>query len=288
MRLVLLCLCLSFALYAKPIDLEVEAKGAILMNADTGAVLYEKQAHARFSPASTTKIATTLFALEQRDLALDRMATVSGECLKGRPLKDRDHPYWLDSDGTMLGIKRGEVLSFDTLLHGMMLVSGNDAANVVAETLGGNIPTFVERMNTYIQGLGCLNTQFRNPHGLTHPEHFSSAYDMALITRRALQISKFREIVSTLSFIKPKSNKQPEREIKLTNPLLKPNSRYYYPKAIGVKTGYTLDAQDTLVAAAEQDGRTLIAVLLGSKKKSGARFTDAKKLFEAAFSEIPA
>jgi D-alanyl-D-alanine carboxypeptidase (penicillin-binding protein 5/6) len=281
MRFIFLFLTLS--LFSKQLEVEVSARSSILMNAHTGAVLFEKHAHIPAYPASTTKIATALYVLDQQ-IDLEKHATVSAECLKGRSLADRDHHYWLDSDGTIMGLKRGEVLSIDTLLHGLMLVSGNDAANTIAESLAGSIPKFMEMLNEYLKSIGCKNTQFRNPHGLTHPDHFSTAYDMALITKKALQIPKFRKIVSTLIFLKPKSNKQPEREIKLTNPLMKPNSRYYYNKAIGVKTGHTAAAQDTLVAAAEHEGRTLIAVLLGCEK-SGDRYEDAKRLFETAFNE---
>lgn len=284
MRVILLLTTLSLSLFSKQLEVEVAAPSAVLMNADTGAVLFEKHAHIPAYPASTTKIATALYVLDHQ-IDLERTATVSAECLRGRPLKDRDHHYWLDSDGTIMGLKRGEVLTFDSLLHGMMLVSGNDAANTIAESLAGSIPKFMEMLNEYLQELGCKNTRFCNPHGLTHPDHFSTAYDMALMTKKALQIPKFRKIISTLVYLNPKTNKQPEREIRLTNPLMKPKSRYYYDKAIGVKTGYTAAAQDTLVAAAEHEGRTLIAVLLGCPKKTGDRFEDARRLFEAAFNE---
>jgi len=256
------------------------------MNADTGAVLFEKHAHVPAYPASTTKIATALYVLDQ-DIDLDRIATVSRESLKGKPPKGEPAPWWLESDGTMMGLKVGEMLSLDALLHGLMLISGNDAANVIAEHIGGSIPKFMERINEYLLSIGCKNTQFKNPHGLTDPNHWSTAYDLALMTRRGLNIPKFRKLVSTLSYTKPGTNKQPQAEIILTNPLLKPKSRYYYPKAIGIKTGYTAAAKQTLVAAAEHEGRTLIAVLLGCEKK-GERFEDARKLFDAAFNEVKA
>ncbi len=284
MRLILLYLCFAASWIAEALEVEVTARAAILMNAATGAVLFQKQAHTPCYPASTTKIATALFVLEQQ-IDLDRQVTVSRECLKLRSMNDVEHlhPYRLDTDGTTMGLKRGEILSLETLLHGLMLVSGNDAANVIAESVGGSVPQFVDLLNEYLQELGCQNTQFRNPHGLHHPDHWSTAYDMALITKQALQIPKFRKLVSTLTYVKPKTNKQPECELKLTNPLLKPKSRYYYPKAIGVKTGYMSAAQHTLVAAAEHEGRTLIAVVFGCDR--GGRFEDAKRLFEAAFTE---
>jgi D-alanyl-D-alanine carboxypeptidase (penicillin-binding protein 5/6) len=276
----------TFSLVAKPLDMEVSARSAILMNADTGAVLYEKHAHVPCYPGSTTKIATALYVLD-KGVDLKRVATVSAECLKGRPLTDRDHlpPYWLDSDGTVMGLKRGETLTLETLLYGCMLVSGNDAANVIAESVGGTVPTFVGLLNEYLKGLGCKNTQFANPHGLPHPTHLSTAYDLALMTKKALTIPHFRKVVSTLSYPRPKTNKQPAGEIRLFNPLLKPKSRHYYPKAIGVKTGYTTLGQETLVAAAEHEGRTLIAVVLGCSKKTGGRYNDARKLFETAFAQ---
>lgn len=284
MRITLYFVCLSVSLLAKPLDVKLNCRSAILMNADTGAVLFEKEPHIRVYPGSITKIATALFILEQQ-VDLKQVATVSEEALKGRPAENRDQlpAYWLDSDGTMLGLRKGENLSLETLLHGLILISGNDAANVMAESIGGSVPRFVEMMNQSMQKYGCKNTQFRNPHGLPHPEHFSTAYDMALITKKALAFPEFRKVVSTLSYMKPKSNKQPPREIKLSNPMLNPKSRYYYSKAIGGKTGYT-NNQPTLVAVAAHEGRTLIAVILGSENKN-QRFEEAKRLFEAAFKE---
>lgn len=284
MRLICCFLGVVSCLLAGQLDVTVRARSAILMNADTGAILFEHQAHVPTHPASTTKIATALYILDQ-SIDLNQMAKVSREALKGRPAQGREKlpPYWLDSDGTMMGLKQGEIVSLDALLHGLMLVSGNDAANVIAEHVGGTIPQFVEALNAYLQSIGCKHTKFSNPHGLTHPDHWTTPYDLALMTRRALQIPKFRKVVSTLTYTKPQTNKQPLVELRLYNRLLKPKSRYYYPKAIGVKSGYTEAAQHCLVAAAEHEGRTLIAVLLGSQKE--ARYEDAKKLFEAAFAE---
>lgn len=283
MRLAFCCLCFFLPLTGKQLDLQVNAKAAILMNADTGAVLYEKHAHIPAYPASTTKIATALYVLD-KNLDLNRRVTVSGDCLRGRPVHSKEHPYWLDTDGVTMGLKRGEVVSLETLLHGMMLISGNDAANVIAESIGGSVPKFIDLLNEYLQGIGCKNTQFRNPHGLHHLEHWSTPYDLALMTKKALQISKFRKIVTTLKYKKPKTNKQPSHEIRMCNRLVKPNSTHYYPKAIGVKTGYHSAGKFCLVAAAENEGRTLIAVVLGCEK-NGDRFEETKRLFEAAFAE---
>ncbi len=285
MRLILSLLFLIESLIGGQLNIEVRARSAILMNAETGAILFEKHPHLPVHPASTTKIGTALYILDNQ-VDLNRFATVTREALRGRPVQGRDQhpPYWLDSDGTMMGLKVGETLPFDALLHGLMKVSGNDAANVLAETIGGTVPQFVDAMNEYLQRIGCKNTRFRNPHGLTHPEHLSTAYDLALMTRKALKIPKFREVVTTLNYKKGATNKQPASEIPLLNPLMKPNSRYYYPKAIGVKTGYTEAAQFNLVTAAEHEGRILIGVLLGCENK-GHRYEDVKKMFETAFAE---
>lgn len=278
-----LCLLFFSSLSAQPLDVKVSASSAILINADTGAILFEKHAHAPAFPASMTKIATALFALE-KGISLDQIVTVSHESLRHKSPKERENlSHWLESDATNMGLKRGEKVSLETLLHGLMLVSAGDAANVIAESLSGSVPEFVEEMNQYVQGLGCSNTQFRNPHGLHHPEHFTTAYDIALMMKKALQIPKFREIVSKTSYWKPKTNKQGPQEIQQNNPLMKPG-KHFYAKAIGGKTGYTAAAMNTLVAAAEDEGRTLIAVVLGCVKRAD-RYKDVVRLFEAAFQE---
>ncbi len=283
MRLIFWLLCVSPSLFSTQLEVEVHARSAILMNSDTGAVLFEKHAHIPSYPASTTKIATALYVLDQ-NIDLKRVVTVSRESLRTKPSKGKAASWWHESDGTMMGLKVGERLTLEALLHGLLLISGNDAANVIAEHVGGSIPQFMEKVNAYLASIGCKNTHFTNPHGLNHPDHCSTAYDLAIMTRKALAIPNFRKMVSTLSYLKPKTNKQLEGEIKLTNPMLKPKSKYYYPKAIGVKTGNTAAAKQTLVAAAEHEGRILIAVLLGCEK-TGERFEDAKRLFEAAFNE---
>jgi D-alanyl-D-alanine carboxypeptidase (penicillin-binding protein 5/6) len=255
------------------------------MNADTGAVLFEKHPHVPSYPASTTKVATALFVLDHKQPSLEQMVTVSAEAVRIKPVKSQgEYPsYWGEVDGTKMGLLKGEIISFDALLHGLMLVSGNDAANAIAETVSGTVPNFIDELNRYVRSIGCMNTQFQNPHGLHHPEHFSTAYDLCLIAKRALQIPKFREIVSKISYLKPKTNKQPASELRQFNALVKPG-KHFYPRAIGVKTGFHSAAMNALVAAAEHDGRTLIAVLLGCPKRND-RYEDAVRLFETAFGE---
>jgi serine-type D-Ala-D-Ala carboxypeptidase (penicillin-binding protein 5/6) len=286
LRFFFLCSFLFSTLNAKPLQIDVHAKSAVMVNLDTGAVLFEKNANDLSFPASITKIATALYVLEVKHADLSAMATVSAESIKMKSSKKDGcqlPAYWLDMDGTRMGLVKGEEISIESLLHGLMLVSGNDAANVLAETMSGSIPAFVNELNQYIRSIGCQNTHFVNPHGLHHPEHMTTAHDMCLIARKAMGNAVFREIVSKLTYLKPATNKHSEEQIKQFNHLLRPG-RFFYPKAIGIKTGYTLRAQNTLAAAAEQDGRALIAVILGCEKRDD-RYDDAKALFEAAFVE---
>lgn len=262
---------------------KVQAHSAIVMNAKNGMILFEKNGHLPSHPASLTKIATALFVLElNKDM--NSLIRVSKEALEIKAKNNRATSWSLEPDGTMMGLHVDELVSLEALLHGLLLVSGNDAANVIAQEIGGSIPKFMEQLQEYLINLGCQNTQFNNPHGLTHPTHLTTAYDLALITAKALAIPKFRQIVSTLSYLKPATNKQPQSVIKLSNLLLQPNSCCYYKKAIGVKTGYTQSAGYNFVTAAENAGLTVIATLLGCPNEE-SRYRDAKQLFEEIYSK---
>ena len=170
-----------------------------------------------------------------------------------------------------------------TLLEGMMVVSGNDAANVIAQGIGPSIPGFMDELNAHLKQIGCTQTRFLNPHGLHDPNHQTTAYDLALMTAEALKNPVFCEIVSKPRFIRPKTNKQEATALLQSNRLLRPG-KYYYSKAIGVKTGYHSKAKSTFVAASKWEGRTLIAVLMGYKER-GEMFEDAIQLFEKAFNQ---
>lgn len=292
MRLLSVIFLIIFSpLIAKPLALNVSAKSAILMNADTGAILFEKEAHQPCYPASITKIATALYALEKKGQSLDEKATAVHDCLvtvssqiKLGSLKNHP-PYRLESGGSNIGIRVGEVLPLRALLYGLLLSSGNDAANVIAHHISGGVDSFISELNQFLYAKGIRETLFLNPHGLHHPDHQTTAYDMALITKQALKHSFFREIVKTVRYERPHTNKQSQSYLVQTNKLLKPG-QHYYPKAIGVKTGFTSEAGYTLVAAAEHEGRTLIAVLLNCPDLN-YRYRDAIKLFETAFAEQP-
>jgi len=274
---------------AKPekLALTTQAESAILINADTGAILYEKNAHALHYPASITKIVTAICALEKVGDNLDIMLTADQDCIgtiTEEAFRRSNYTlpaYLLIPDGSHIGIKRGEQLSLRDLLYGLMVASGDDAANVIAKHVSGTIPQFVEEMNLFAKRVGCQSTTFYNPHGLHHPKQQTTAYDMALISKEAMKNPMFREIVGTVRYTRPKTNKQEPSILIQTNKLQR-KGPLYYPKAIGIKTGYYSLAGSTLVAAAKDGDRTLIAVLL--KVENGKdRFIDAKNMFEMAF-----
>lgn len=277
------------ALGAKPLSVRLASKSAILMNADTGAVLYEKRGHEQKYPASITKIATLLYALSQNGEKIDEIVSCPNHCLKRiqSSLKIahnyRDPSYWLEPDGTHFWLKRGEKMPFLELLYGLMLSSGNDAANYIAHHVGGTIPKFMWELNAYVRSLGCENTHFCNPHGLHHPKHVTTAYDMALITREALKNSTICQIASAKEHIRPETNRQQARTFKQRNRLLQPG-KFFYPKALGMKAGYHSQAHYTFVAVAKDKERTLIASLLDCQDVN-ALYRDAIRLFETAFAE---
>lgn len=281
---------LTCSLFAKPLSVQVSAPYAILINAETGAILYAKESHQRTFPASITKIATALYVLENKGSTLHQMVQASQQALHTIPSyvleanRSKHPPYRLTHDGTSMGLKIGEIVSIKSLLYGLMLCSGNDAGNVLAETVaGGDIERFCNELNLFLKQNGILETQFTNPHGLHHDDHWTTAYDMAQITRLALKHEIFREVVKTARYLKPQSNLQPAQSFPQRNRLLKPGP-HFYPKAIGVKSGYHSRAGFTLVAAATHEGRTLIAVVLKCQENTD-RFRDAIKLFDAAFAE---
>lgn len=291
MKMKLIFFCLAVAIWpdleAKPLNLTVTADSAILINADTGAVLYEKNAHKLQYPASTTKIATAMYAMKlgvdldhKIPAEHDALAWVSDEEMRRAKYNP---PYRLTPGGTHMGIKKGEILSEKDLLYGLMIVSANDAANVIALEFGGTIPDFMKGLNEHLQSLGCKNTTFKNPHGLYHPDHKTTAYDLAWMTRFALQDPLFAEIVKTDKFVRPKTNLQEATPLVTNNKLIR-KGKLYYPKAIGVKTGYLSVAKHNMVAAAKSGDRTLIAVLMKNNERD-LNCMEAKKMFEAAFAE---
>lgn len=278
------------SLLGVPLQVEVNAESALLINADTGSVLYEKNSHAVLPPASITKVATALYALKLKKGQLEEPVTASGDAIGTVTVEAKRKsnytvsPWWLEPGSAHIGIKKGEVLKFKDLLYGMMLASGDDASNVIAEWAGsGSIPAFMKGLNDYVKGLGCKNSCFMNPHGLYHPDHKTCCYDMALIMREALKDPEFRKVIKTVTYTRPKTNKQEANTLVQTNRLLRPGP-FYYSKTIGGKTGYIQAAQNTFVVAAKDKERTLIAVLMKDKERADL-WRDSIKLFEAAFNQ---
>jgi serine-type D-Ala-D-Ala carboxypeptidase (penicillin-binding protein 5/6) len=283
-------ICLYAAcLHSQTIEITVQADSALLMNAETGAILYEKDSRKPQFPASLTKIATAAYTLNLRGNKLDKMLVAEHEAVAAVSEEEVKRSrytlpsYWLTHGTSHMGIKKGEELSLKDLLYGMMIASAGDASNMIALYMGGTIPGFMQEVNQYFKEIGCSQTHFKNPHGLHHPEHVSTAYDMAVLTKEALKHPVFRDIVKTVSYQRPQTNKQKPTTLIQTNRLLR-KGKLYYPKAIGVKTGFTSIAKNNLVAAAQDGNRTLIAVLMHCNDRE-TMFVDAARLFNAAFKE---
>jgi len=241
-----------------PAPVRLTATAAVLMVAKSGQILYEHNPRLEWPPASTTKIMTALVAIEH--MPLDDLVHISPEVAHFRV-------------GSVLGLPQGAWIPMRDLLYGLLLASGNDVALAVAEGVGGTVPAFVDMMNERARELGATQTHFTSPHGLYDPEHYSTAYDLALITRYAMQNPQFREIVQTRSWVITLAGGSHRRLVN-HNRLLR-----WYPGADGVKTGYVHEAGHTLVASATHDGRRLIAVVLHSQDLWG----DASRLLSYGF-----
>lgn len=272
------------------LPVEVQAVSAIVMNADTGLILYEKDAYTASHPGSTTKIATALLAIKLSEGRLKEKVTAQQQAIGSLPYAERERrgksspSYVLEHGNSHIGIKRGEILDIETLLYGLMIASGNDAANVLAQHLSGDIPTFIHEMNIYMKSIGCKQTNFVNPHGLSRDDHLTTAYDLAMMAKEGLSIPLFKKIVSTVRYPRPATNMQKKTTMLQKNRLLRKSSDYYYSKCTGIKTGTVQKAGYCLVASAQQGDRNLIVVLLNCKS-TAARFKEAKRVFEIAFAE---
>ena len=260
--------------FADEVNLNSEA--AILVEVSTGRIIYEKNSTKKLYPASTTKILTAILVLENCEL--DELVTVRETALSNIP-----------SGYVTCNLQVGEQLSVKDLLYALMIPSANDAAYVLAEHVAGSVDNFSTMMNDKARELGCKTTHFVNPNGIHDDSHYSTAYDLYLMAKYAMENETFRTIVSTTEYTLPATEKYPsnDRVLKTTNELLNENSRnYYYKNAIGIKTGYTSKAGNCLVSAASRDGLEFIAVVLnGGSTDDGlnSRYVDAKKLFEYAY-----
>lgn len=242
-----------------PVAPNISGGAAVLMEMETGTILFEKAAKKRMYPASITKIITGIVALEASNL--EEIVTVSEEARY--------------EEGTRVFLSPGEQKSMELLLYGLLLNSGNDAATAIAEHIDGSKSKFADRMNEFVKEIGAQQTHFTNPHGLHETEHYTTALDMALITRYAMADSVFREIVATKTL--PWDGEEWESELVNHNKLL-----WRYEGATGIKNGYTDQSGNTLVASAERNGNELIAVLLEGNS-SEAVYDDAVHLLDYGF-----
>lgn len=248
---------------------QVAGPTAILIDSDSGRVLYEKNADAKMYPASTTKVMTGLLASEYKDL--DEKITASPNVVN------------IERGSSQIYINPGEILTMRQLLYALMLPSANDAAIAIAEHIGGSVDNFATIMNERAKSLGAVNTHFANPNGLHDDNHYTTARDLAIIAREGMKNLIFREVVNTNRYVIPATNKQVERDY-LTNGnklISKVNNKYKYEYAIGIKTGYTVKAQHCLVGGAKKDNLELITVVLGDSKDF--MYPDSIALFEYGF-----
>lgn len=261
LSLIISAVFMSVPVGAHPDIVEVSAKCAAVMNADTGKLLFGKNAFDKHAIASTTKIMTALLTLEAGDL---------------------DRPFMADSmairvEGTSMGLKEGDIVTRRALCYGMLLPSGNDAANAAAVSVAGSMSAFAELMNKRAEKIGMTDTHFVNPSGLDAEGHYSTAFDMALLAAEALKNADFREICGAKS-AKVQFGAPPyTRTLYNSNKLLS-----MYEGCIGIKPGFTDDARRCLVSAAERNGCTVIAVTLNAPDD----WNDHKKLLNSGFDRL--
>ena len=299
---------LAHAAYTTPTEITaISINTVLLYEANSGSVLYEKNARNQTYPASTTKVLTAIIVLD----------LCEGHCLLGDLSEYFKDEEWLDPDyasrtfslddvvtvtdperrGSTMHIQHGEALTVRDLMYGMMLISGNDCARALSiyfsPAKDSKVTYFAAVMNAYAKALGAMDSNFVVPHGLHVDEHMTTAYDMALITKYALQNPTFRQIVATETYTVPPTNKNRDSVLlENTNRLIhtkaddEPQYNYKYSAAIGVKTGDTDQAGKCLVAAAEKDGKQLICVLFGDFENISLgpkRYEAAIKLFNYGF-----
>ncbi len=255
------------------------AQAAILIDASNGNVLFEKNSEKIMFPASTTKIMTAIVALdavENEEISLQQPLTLSQAAYDS-----------LDIDGSSISLKVGEQMSLEGLLQGLLIASGNDAAICIAEGISGSEEAFVKRMNEKAADFKLENTHFVNPHGLHDSNHYTTASDMAKIAREAMKNETFRNIVECAHIYLPETNMSEKRYFINTNNLV---SRmrypyYFYVKATGIKTGSTDNAGYCLVSSAEDNGKSVIAVIFKTDDLSISH-TESKALLEYGLKEF--
>ena len=254
-----------------PSEVAIEADGGILMDAETGTILYGKNINEAYYPASITKLLTAQVVLDR--CKLDETVEFSQNAV-----------YNVEQGSKSLSMDTGDRMSVKDSLYGLILHSANEVANALAEHAAGSTEEFAKLMNQKAEELGCTGSNFVNPSGLNDPEHYTTAYDMALIARAALNYSEIVEIMGTRVYKIPPSQKAPEGQtISPGHKMLKKNDAAYDSRVFGGKTGFTSLAGNTLVTYAKKDDMTLIAVILNGHQ---THYTDTKKLLDFGFSRF--
>ncbi len=253
---------------------EIGCRAAYIADPVSGKVFYEKNAHEKMYPASTTKILTALLVLENCEA--DDIVTVSRRAVEMRP------------DGyTSANLQPGERLSVYTLLQALLIPSANEAAYALAEHVSGSVAAFADLCNARAAQLGCETLHFVNPNGVHDDNHYCSAYDLYLIARECRKYDVFNEIVRTREFTVPATDVYPhsDRVYKNTNELISPRSGYYRAYCTGIKTGHTKPAGECLVSSSSNENLDLICVVMGGRITGGVneRFSDTVKLFDYVY-----
>jgi len=280
-------------LYPEKLDEgHLTATSAILIEADTGNVIFSKNPDQTMAPASTTKILTILVALSlaEQEVAAAKAADPNADVSKlglNRKITVSQDAVNLAEDESSAKLAAGEEVALIDLLYAAVLTSGNDAANAIAEGMAGDKPTFVAYMNQVAASIGCTNSHFANPHGLTQDGHYTTARDMALIAQTAMQNEIFREIAVASSHVMPKDNIYRSRTIQNRNYFVNKvegKEELYYEWGTGIKTGTTEAAGNCFVGSAARDGINLISVVFNATKDKD-RYLDTIKLMEYGFSQ---
>lgn len=261
-----------FSSYSFADSVQLYSEAAILIEKETGKVLYSQNANKKMYPASTTKILTAILAIE--NLSLDDALTASYEAVMSIP-----------SGYSNAAIQVGESLSVKELLEVFLVHSANEAGFILAENVSGSFSSFAELMNQKAFEIGCKNTHFTNPSGLHDENHYTTAYDLALIARYCMNNETFRSFVSMPSCTIAATDKYEQRYFRNTNEMLNSKSQYYNENIIGIKTGYTSQAQNCLIAGYQKDNIELISVVLGApgyvtEDRVSGKYTDTQTLFD--------
>lgn len=255
----------------------IESEGAVLMDAHSGTVLYAKNEHAHYYPASITKVLTAIVVLEHVD-NLEKKVTFSTAATKDN----------LEQNSTVIAATAGDKLSVRDCLYSLLLHSANDCANALAEYVAGSNAAFAEMMNEKAKAIGCTDSHFTNPSGLNDPNHYTSAMDMAKIMQYAIQNKNFLQIDATQVYTHGPISKYPdpnakENTIYAHHKMMRKVYKEYYPGVFAGKTGYTMVAGNTLLTACKRGDTTLICAILNGHN---SQYRDTKKLFDFGFSSF--